>query len=354
MGTCSGPFVSRLAAVLLVAPGAAGAATAQASGDEEPEAEGEISLVPGEEEAGLVPWRGSEIIYNNDVGLNGLDRSSDLTWNPYWAMTWRFKPRWWFDDTWYVRARLDLSREVTQADDRTYSGETWVHDLFLYAGASDFYTIPVVDIGLSADVILTTPTSKVSRARTLALGIGSGVRIGRSFSFGAAGDLSVDYHVRFSSFLHRYTTSELETPIIPSCARSGSGCDEFINTGERNVQWRVQHGVGVSWEPLEWLEASVGFEHVVSWLYPIEGEDPRISHEAEDDTDRRYASDFYAEAVFAPWAPIRIGLGYGTISPQLAPDSTYHNPFYNRYSTIYLDLRIEVDGLVAQFVGEGS
>jgi hypothetical protein len=49
---------------------------------------------------------------------------------------------------------------------------------------------------------------------------------------------------------------------------------------------------------------------------------------------------------------LEVGLGYETVSPQLAPDSTYYNPFYNRYTTLYLDLRLEVDGLVAQIEGE--
>ena len=40
-----------------------------------------------------------------------------------------------------------------------------------------------------------------------------------------------------------------------------------------------------------------------------------------------------------------------TAGPQLAPDSSYYNPFYNRYSAIYLDLVCDLDevvGLVAE------
>ena len=269
-------------------------------------------------------------------------------------MTWAFQPRWWFDEMWNVGARLDLSREVTEADDRTYSGETWVHDLLLTAGATRFYTIPVAEIALSADLVLTIPSSKLSQARTLALGIGPGVRVSREFDLGPAGSLYLSYRVRFSSFLNRYTTSELESPIIPSCSGFDGGCDEFVNTGERNTQWRVQHGVSLAWQVFDWFGVSTGFEHIVSWLYDIDKDDPRVTFQPEDDIDARYSSAFDVELTFVPWAPFEIGVGYVTLSPQLAPDSTYYNPFYNRYSTLYLDIRFLVDGLIEQFMGEES
>jgi hypothetical protein len=316
---------------------------------------GEITFEAVEEESGPAPWRGSAFIYNNEAQVRGFDKSADPTWNPYWAMNFTFKPRWWFDDTWFVGARLDLSREITQADDRTYQDETWVHDLLLSTGASAFYTIPVVEIALSADLLLTTPTSKLSQARTLSLGIGPGVSVDRIFDLGPAGELYLGYHVRFSGFLHRYTTSELESPIIPGCSRSGpGGCDEFINTGERNARMRVQHGVDIAWEIQEWIGVSTGFEHIVSWLYPIEGEDPRITYEPEENTDERYGSAFYVELAVMPWDPLEIGLGYSTVSPQLQPDSTYFNPFYNRYTTVYLDLRLDIGALVQVIRGEGE
>ena len=314
---------------------------------------GEITLVADlDTDEDLAPWRGSQISYVNEVGVVSFDPSSDLTYNPYWLMTWAFQPRWWFDETWNAGARLDLSREVTEADDRTYSGETWVHDLLLTAGASRFYTIPGAGIALSADLVLTLPTSKLSQARTLALGIGPGVRIGREFDLGPAGSLSLGYRVRFTSFLHRITTSELETPIIPSCSGFDGGCDEFVNTGVRNTQWRVQHGVSIAWQVFDWFGVSTGFEHIVSWLYDITKDDERVSWQPEDDIDARYSSAFDVELTFLPWSPIEIGVGYVTLSPQLAPDSTYYNPFYNRYSTLYVDIRFLVDGLIEQFMGE--
>jgi hypothetical protein len=335
-----------LAAALAAALWATPATAQEASGDEA----GATAASDAAAASDDAPWRGSELIYRNTISALTLDPSAELTWNPYYAMSWTIKPRWWFDDVWYAGARLDLTREISEADDTTYAGETQVGDLLLVAGASDFVTVPGAGIDVSADFIVTTPTSKLSQARTLVLGLGPGVKIGRTFDLG--GDFSLVYHVRFTSFLDRYTTAETETPIIPTCARSEAGCESFVNTGVRNPQWRVQHGIDLSWQPLEWLGASIGFEHYVDWLYPIAADDPRISLATDSPTDQRHSSAFGFEATFTPLPSLEVGLGYETVSPQLAPDSTYYNPFYNRYTTLYLDLRLEVDGLVAQIEGE--
>jgi hypothetical protein len=307
-----------------------------------------------QEEGGPAPWRGSMFTYRNVVGIVGLDPASELTWNPYYAMDFTFLARWWFDDIFNVGARLDVSRELTQPDDTTYANEALVGDLVVSAAASRFYTIPVLGIDLSADLLLTTPTSKISQARTLVFGLGPGVRVGRVFDLGGAGELNLSYHVRFTSLFHRYSTAELETPLIPGCGVASGGCDSYFNTGLRNAQFRVAHGVDVSYDPLDWFGVSVGFEHVIDWLYALDGDDPRMSLETEPNTDQRSRSAFSAELTFTPMPALQIGVGYETVSPQLAPDSTYYNPFYNRYSTLYLDLRLQVEGLVDQLMGEES
>jgi len=38
------------------------------------------------------------------------------------------------------------------------------------------------------------------------------------------------------------------------------------------------------------------------------------------------------------------------VNPQLRPDSGYEAPFINRYTTVYLDLTLHVDGLVSQIL----
>ncbi|MBI5486834.1 MAG: hypothetical protein HY905_05850 [Deltaproteobacteria bacterium] len=310
----------------------------------------DLSAAPEDvEEEESAPWRGSEFIWRNVMSAISLDPSHDLTWNPYYAMSFTFRAKWWFDDIFNVGARLDVTREITQADDTTFIDEALLDDLVVSAGASKFYTIPVAGIDFSADLLLTTPTSKISQARTLVLGIGPGVSVGRTFD--AIGPLRLSYHVRTTGLLHRYTTAARETPLIPGCDATEGGCDSFLNTGLRKVRFRVAHGVDVSWDPLEWLGVSAGFEHIIDWLHPIDGSDPRVTFETEPNTNERQRSAFSVELTFTPIPSWQIGVGYETVSPQLKLDSTYENPFYNRYSTVYLDLRLEFDGLVDQLAG---
>ena len=41
-----------------------------------------------------------------------------------------------------------------------------------------------------------------------------------------------------------------------------------------------------------------------------------------------------------------VSLGVTTLNPELAPDSSRYAPFFNRYTAVYLDLRLDVAQLV--------
>jgi len=303
-------------------------------------------LAQVESESSQAPYRGSEFVYRNVFSAISLDRSADLTYNPSYAMSFSFRPSWWFTDQLYVRANLDLVRELTEADGTTYANEALLSDLVLTAGYAPVVTIPVVDIAVSADLSFQVPTSKVSQARSLALGIGPGVRLSRSFDllFG----LSVGYSLRAMPLLHQSTTAELETPLIPGCSASAGSCGAYLHTGVRNAQFRLQQLFYVSARLQDWLSLSATYGLWIDWLYPIDIDDPRISAQTLQPQDRRYASVWEVEVLFEPMPALKIGIGTSTLGPQLAPDSSYYNPFYNRYTTVFVDLHLDVAGLVSQ------
>ena len=297
-------------------------------------------------ESSKVPYRGSEFVYRNVFSAISLDPSAELSYNPSYAMSFSFRPSWWFTDQLYVRANLEVVRELTEADATTYADEALLGDLVLTAGYTPVVTIPVVDIAVSADLALQIPTSKASQARTLALGIGPGVQLSRSFNL--LGGLSVGYSLRATPLIHQTTTSELETPLIPGCSASGGGCAAYLHSGVRNAQFRLQQLFYVSARMLDWLSLSVTYGLWIDWLYPIDKDDPRISAETIEPQDQRYASVWEVEVLFSPIKPLKIGVGTSTLGPQLAPDSSYYNPFYNRYTTIFVDLHLDVAGLISQ------
>lgn len=290
-------------------------------------------------EGSRVPWRGSQLVLRNALSAISLDRSAEQTHNPYFAMTWSLRPWWWFTDVIYARAQLDIIDELTDADETTYEGETLVDDLYLVVGGSGIWTIPYADVHLSASLGLTLPTSKASHARTLILGIGPGLRLSRTFPL--LKGVAVGYNLRVTPRLHRYTTAERETPLIP-------GRPDLVNTGRRNPATRLTQIVDVSVRILDWLGASLAMGHAIDWLYDLERAPPEVSYQVVEDQDRRFLTYFELAVSFRPLDLLEIGVGYTALHPQLAPDSTRYVPFFNRYSVLFVDLKLHAEGVVTR------
>ena len=91
---------------------------------------------------------------------------------------------------------------------------------------------------------------------------------------------------------------------------------------------------------------SCAFRH---WfLYDIEQSDPRISYTPQKESDVVYQMMYQGEIfghVGKAWV---IALGFLTENDQLAKDATYEAPFFNRYTALYLDVRLDAAGLVSQ------
>ena len=101
------------------------------------EATGEEALRDGE-----VPWRGSQVILGQAVSALSLDRSAELTYNPYYAMSLVFAPMWWATDWLALRGQFALAWEVTNSDITTREDEIWASDLTLGASVPEVWTVP--------------------------------------------------------------------------------------------------------------------------------------------------------------------------------------------------------------------
>ncbi len=296
------------------------------------------------------PWRGSEIAYRNSVTTLSLDRSADLTYNPFWGMALELSPRFWFDDMWSISASMEFQREITEADDTTRQDETLLGDLGLSVGASNFAKIPVLGINLSASVGFTFPTSLASQGDTLLFAVAPALRLSRSFD--VLSGLNIGYGIRFTKYFHEYTTGELDSPVIPGCFVGDSGsCDRFLNTGYRNTSFRLSNTFDVSLDFTSWLSLSTSFGVVVSWLHD-NIDDDRVSHTELEPVDERYA--FVADLGLSarPWTPLEIRFGAASFNPQLEPDGDLRAPYFNRFTTLYLDLRLDVAALVQDLTEE--
>ena len=290
------------------------------------------------------PWRGSQVVLRNSLSALTLDPGAEQTYNETFAMTWSFRPWWWVSDKVFLRAQLDVTHELTESDVTTNSGEAWMGDLALVVGGSGLYTIPVLGIGISTDLVLTLPTSKVSQGRSLIIGIGPG--LGLSRSFGLLQGLVMGYNLRVTGRLFWYSTAERESPIIPGCSSGPAGCEAYLNTGVRNPYLRLSQVGYVSLKALSWLGVSLSVGHAIDWLHELEP-DAKVSYQPVDDADRRYLTFLEFTVSFRPLEMLEVGVGYSALHPQLAPDSTYYTPFFNRYSALFVDIKLHADALVS-------
>jgi len=306
---------------------------------------------PSQQKKTKSAWRGSEIAVRNSVTALSLDRSADLTYNPFWGVAVELSPRYSFDDVWSVAASLEIQRELTQADDTTRRNDTLLGDLGLRVGASNFARIPVIDSNVSASLGLTFPTSLASQGDTLMFALSPSLRLSHTFSRVLDG-LTLGYTLRFTKNFHEYTTAALESPSVPGCFVGDSGsCDRFLNTGFRNVSFRVSNGFDVSLDLNSWLAFSADFGIYVSWVHD-NIDDERVSYTELEPMNERYAlaSDLGFSARW--WKPLEVRLGASTFNPQLQPNGDRFAPFFNRFTTLYLDLRLDVAALVQNLTEE--
>jgi len=95
------------------------------------------------------------------------------------------------------------------------------------------------------------------------------------------------------------------------------------------------------------LDASFGLKH--SFLYEQGAQDPEVmDSEYSNDKDIRYGMVYGLGLTVSPIPALSLGLGAETGNPQLKANGTYERPFFNRNTVVFLDLTLNIDGLVTQ------
>ena len=299
-------------------------------------------------------FAGSMVSYRNIVGAVGLNKTSEPTWNPFFAMSLLMAPRMRITNRLSLSGMLIATHELTDSDWTSERSETTLSDTFL---TLNMRLTRLGPIGLSASAQVRLPTSKASIARTM---IGSGLvgltaAGGGSFSIGSwKNRFSLALIGRFGGFLHRYTTASLDTPWLEGCADLTGGCSRFSHSGVRNPSTRTQAIGALTWIPLPKLSISAQVGAFYDTLYDLGPVDTRggITVEADGtDPDARGIAFYILSANFSLSKSLSIAAGTETAHLQLAPDSTHRTPFFNRNTTFFLAFRIFPDALIAQLRG---
>lgn len=297
------------------------------------------------------PWDGSSLSLRNSTSAISLDRGAQLTYDPLYSMTLGFDPRWQFTERLYARGHFDLSRELTRSNWTTDARQYIASDVTFGAGMSNIVTVPVAKIVLSAELSARLPTSLASRASTLQFGLEPTLRLSRSFE--VLKGLQLGYSAAPYFAFHRYTTSELESPVIRSCAVGSVDCQRFLNAGDRNSPWGHTHIGSAGLQITPWFGLS-GFGGVqIAHLYPAATDD-RVNHVPQAPQSTRFTNLFGVGASFQPAQSIGIDVGALTFNPQLAPNSKFYPLAFNRFTQFYVDLRFQPGTLVSQLRGRAA
>ncbi|MBN2360970.1 MAG: hypothetical protein JXR83_16055 [Deltaproteobacteria bacterium] len=295
------------------------------------------------------PIRGTSFSLRNSLTALSLAPAADATYNPYSASTFGFTAAWWFDQTFYFNGALDVTHEWTMADSVNHQSELVLRDSVVSVGGHRIWTVPWVNVGLSADLALVLPTSKRAQAETLWLTATPSLSLGREFEhlFGVIKVLSLSYTFKPSKSFHSYTTSSYQGPTIQDCRGSATGCEAFLHNGLRNVSWSIGNSVGAELTLLDWLSLDAGFAVYVGFLYPL-ATSPDVSYAVSDPVDERYV-DFYQIGVnFKPTRAVTLSVGTSTANQPRKPDGTLREPVFNRYTQLFIDLRLSTAGLLDQ------
>ena len=337
----------------------AGDDDAEDEDDDEPSETDERQWTGGEQTyTDGLPFRGTSLIWENIFNAYQLDPSNDPTHNPYYAMSLSIRPRWYFTDHFSARLRLDIEGELTDADSTTDYHETRVSDLTLSLVYSPVVTIPVLDIALGLGLNFSFPTSLQSQAETRYLGLGGSLSLSRVFDL--LDGFVISYSFGYSKYLNRYTTMQRDTNPY-SCSAAQPDCLAHHQLGTPSRSHGFNNNITLSLSFLEDLfrpmsfTAGLFFINYLAYDMPggvtIEDEhgNPLEVMDGDDPQNHRAAIGFVLDLGLKITDYLGLSVGAMTMWPQLAPDSTYRQPFFNRYTNIYVDLSLDLERLVAAF-----
>jgi hypothetical protein len=277
-------------------------------------------------------YAGSEISLRAGFGAIGLDASSEQTYNPTFVQGISIDPRWRLNKKITLSGHFGVDTELTDSDGDTYERQPLLNDTQITAA----YALPKLPgkLGGSVGLRLTLPTSKESLARHILFNIAPSISLSRPFEL--TDKITIAPFVSFRVGVNVATNQEAtyDAPTIASCDVGSESCDQFNHSGARSSRAAFNEILGVDVGLPKNLSAQVLVWFVQSWLYdlaPIAGVPV-----SDDNVNFRYVNIYLIELGWAPAKHIKVAGGFQTVNPQLAPDSTYYAPFFNRFTEVFL------------------
>jgi hypothetical protein len=341
-----------LGSLLLLSAPAGAAISEYADQGKKKKADASVSK---EAAAEKVPWRNSTVTYENIVSAISFNKGAEMTYDPYYAQSFSFRPRYYLRDDFSLRARLDLEVELTTSNTTDHAREWILSDLLFDASyAPKWMTIPVVDVKVNPSVRLGFPTSIVSRGRSMMLSLAPGVAFRKSFDLLKGRflkNIGVMYAFRAYKYFHEFKNAQVDTGGI--CITTNPDNPACLHSGIRNRDWRLGNTFEVRLQLMEKLTFTIDLLLFNDLLYTLEpgtysvenGPDIEIG---ESQINHRAAVWGIIDVSYDLFDWLWLSAGVSTYHAQLTPDSNYRAPFFNRTTAFYFDVTLPVDQFVNQ------
>ena len=287
------------------------------------------------------------------VGATTFDKAADPTWNPSVGSALVLAPRVRLGAGLSLSALTTIAREFTQEDWTQASGETTLSDTFVTLGAP-ILASPELGLSLSASLQLRLPTSKISLSNSMLFGtlVGVTAAFSKRFApFGWAQTVSLALIGRGGPFAHRYTTGSLESPWLGNCASLSEGCERYSHDGVRNPAFRWQGIAAFDWGPHPLVGVSLQggvFYDTLSDSAPSRTTSGLLIAPDRSDPSARGIVFTAAYLNVTLTEELAVAAGVETAHEQLGPDSRFRSPFYNRFSSVLIALRLFPDALAGR------
>jgi hypothetical protein len=290
----------------------------------------------------LSPWRGTSFMYRHDVNVMSFDKSKDLTYNPNYSMQYMIAPRYWLGDRLFLSTSLYIVQELTQPDDAKYKNELrWFDSSLLIGGIIHRMNIGPVSTTLIGNTGIRLPLSIYSRAQSMRFGLPVGLSLNNSWKF-----LQFGYGFGYLLNFFKYTTSQTDAPTIQNCINVAYNCDQFSNTGIRNAKMQFTHSMFLNFIPNDKFAFSISATILHRMLHDSVGTE-QVNYTPQTPTNSRYVISAMMEVSYQVNDLLQIAVNTWAFNPQLAPDSTYYFPFFNRFTSIGLEFRFSPTSLRA-------
>jgi hypothetical protein len=303
------------------------------------------------EEKKPLPIHGTQITYGPSATAYTFDQGAELHYNPTVGHRLGILPEYHFNDLFFARAKFWLSQELTQSDTTTYKNEVELSDLWLDFGTEGF-TESHTGIKLSGEVRVTLPTSKTSQSIGRIMTVGPLASVSKKFD--VLKGLTFGYVGRFTYRFNQFTTGQYQTPYLASCGDPrGATCADFYSSGLRSVNYDVTHGLVASFMPHEKVSLDVVLWLQHAWLYPLAPAQSQFLGSqglTNTGTNVRNTTVFYLSGSYQLTKVFGLTLGAFTFTGEPTTDGNYLNPFFNRYTTLYLEAGVDVEAVAASLL----